>query len=173
MIRGILATLTDGVVRLFAGTGRPGESFEKREFIQHYGFASAPKAGAELVIHVQGNIVTCIASDDRRYRLSLADGEVALYDAQGQKVHLAAGGDIEVVAIAKVTVTAPKVEVVASTVVTMTTPLLEVSGNITAGGDVIATGNVADAGGTKTMAGMRTTYNSHVHGTSPAPTQQQ
>lgn len=54
-------------------------------------------------------------------------------------------------------ITAPEVRVIASTKVAMTTPLLTVSGSIQAGG------NISDAGGTKSMAGMRNTFNQHTH----------
>ena len=92
IIRGILQTITDGAVRLISATGRIGEAFSSREFLQHYGYASSPQPGAELVIVAEGNIITVIGSDDRRYRLALAAGEVALYDDLGQSVHLTRNG---------------------------------------------------------------------------------
>ena len=92
IVRGILQAVTDGAVRLFSATGRPGETFSLREFLQHYGFASYPKAGAELVIAIEGNVITAIGSDDRRYRLALVEGEAALYDDLGQVVHLTRDG---------------------------------------------------------------------------------
>jgi phage gp45-like len=96
IIRGIVQAITDGAVRLFSATGRVygdfTETFSSREFLQHYGFVSRPKAGAELVIVVEGNIITAIGSDDRRYRLAIQEGEAALYDDLGQKVHLTRDG---------------------------------------------------------------------------------
>jgi phage gp45-like len=161
MIRGIVKSVVEGVIKRFSATGRVDENIDNREYFQHYGYTSRPKPGAEIIIIREGNHIIAIASDDRRYRLSLAEGECALYDDQGQKVHLKAGGLIEILGNTKITATAPTVEVVASVKVTMTTPLLEVSGNIVAGG------NVGDQGGTKTMAGMRTVFNAHTH-THPA-----
>ena len=62
------------------------------ERFQQYGFTSHPKVGAEaLVLHLGGSRDhgVVIAVDDRRYRLTaLAEGEVALYDDQGSRVHL-------------------------------------------------------------------------------------
>ncbi|WP_431477838.1 phage baseplate assembly protein domain-containing protein [Massilia eburnea] len=56
------------------------------------GFTSVPKPGAEgVVVFVGGNRDhgLVIAVEDRRFRLKgLASGEVAIYDDQGQKVHL-------------------------------------------------------------------------------------
>jgi len=163
MIRGIVKSVVEGMIKRFSATGRVDEDIDNREYFQHYGYTSRPPAGAEIIIIKEGNHILAIASDDRRYRISLADGECALYDNQGQKIHLKAGGQIDVFALTKVLATAPTVEVVANTKVTMTTPLLEVSGHITCGGNITATGNVADQGGAKTMLGMRTVFNAHTH----------
>jgi phage baseplate assembly protein V len=169
LIRGILKTLIDGAVRLFSAEGRPGETFSKREFLQHYGFASAPKEEAELLIYVSGNVITAIGSDDRRYRLELADGEAALYDWQGQKVHLKAGKEIEIsgcdvltaTANTSATLTAPTVTIVASDHVELQTPTVHCTGDFTADGDVKADGDVSDS--VRSMAGDRTIYNGHKH----------
>ena len=154
MIRGIVNSITDGLVRLFSASGRPGESFDNREFIQDYGFASSPKKGAELVILAQGNTIVAIGSDDRRYRIRLEEGECALYDDLGQKVHLTRAGIIAT-SPKKITATAPTVEIVATVKVKLTTPLLEVSGGIRAGGDV------SDKKGS--MQQMRGIHNGHLH----------
>ena len=154
MIRGIVSSITDGVVRLFSASGRPGESFDKREFIQNYGFASHPKEGAELFIVVHGNVIFAIGSDDRRYRIALAEGECALYDDLGQKVHLTRDG-IVASSPKKITASAPTVEISATVKVHLTTPLLEVSGAIKAGGDV------SDNKGS--MQQIRDIHNGHVH----------
>lgn len=162
MIRGIVIAIAEGVIKRFTASGRPDETISDREYFQHYGYTSRPKAGAEIIIIREGGHFIAVASDDRRYRIALEDGEVALYDALGQKVHLTSTG-IEVESPLKITATAPEVVVVASTKVTMTTPLLDVSGDIKSGGNITAVGNVSDADGTKTMAGMRTAYNAHYH----------
>lgn len=78
-------------VRLLAGEVKDGiEHFEP------YGFTSHPKTGAEAIgLFFDGDrshgIVVVVA--DRRYRLTgLQEGEVALHDDQGQKVHLTRDG---------------------------------------------------------------------------------
>lgn len=85
------------------------------EHPQNYGFTSRPIPGADaLALCVGGRRDHCIVVvvDDRRYRLKgLAEGEVALYTDQGDKVHLKRGGTIEITASSKVTVNAPLVEV--------------------------------------------------------------
>lgn len=62
------------------------------ERFQNYGFTSVPQRGAEAVIaFVGGNRDHALALvvEDRRFRLTgLKDGEVAIYDDQGQKIVL-------------------------------------------------------------------------------------
>ncbi|MBI5550753.1 MAG: phage baseplate assembly protein [Desulfobacterales bacterium] len=175
MIRGKLQAVTEGVIKRFSALGRVAERFVNREYFQHYGFTSRPLAGAEMIVLKQGNVVIAIASDDRRYRLAIVDGEAALHDDQGQAVHLKRdkkvhvyGTDEAIVdAAVSATVTAPQVTVVASTQVTMTTPLVAISGNLTVGGTAVVTGalssvtSVADPTGT--MNAMRQVYNPHAH----------
>jgi phage baseplate assembly protein V len=69
-----------------------GEVQDDAERFQNYGFSSVPHAGAEAVAVFAGGLrshALVIAVDDRRYRLTgLSDGEVAVFDDQGQVVHL-------------------------------------------------------------------------------------
>jgi len=61
-----------------------------------YGFTAVAKAGAEALVGYLGgdsDKAVVISVGDRRYRLTgLAEGEVALYDDQGAKVHLTRSG---------------------------------------------------------------------------------
>lgn len=90
------------------------ENRDDIEYFQDYGFTSVPKAGAEaLVICPQGNRDHMIAVKvaDRRFRLKgLAEGEVALYTDEGDKIVFKRGGTIEVVAATKLEVKSPLVE---------------------------------------------------------------
>lgn len=69
-----------------------GETRDNIEHFEPYGFTSNPHPGAEPLAAFLGGdrshgVVLVVA--DRRYRLvGLAEGEAALYDDQGQKVHL-------------------------------------------------------------------------------------
>lgn len=78
------------------------------EHMQNYGFTSHPLGGDVAVAFLGGNreqgIVLVV--DDRRYRLSLEPGEVAIYDDQGNKVELLRDM-IKVTAVAKIQVDAP------------------------------------------------------------------
>jgi len=134
------------------------------ERFQDYGFTSHPHPGAEAVaacVAGSRDHVLVIAVDDRRYRLAgLAQGEVAIYTDEGDKIVLKRGGTIEVTAATKVRLVAPVVECSGN---------LTVAGSITSGASITAAANVADQGGAKTMAGMRTAYNSHDHSPGPTP----
>jgi len=73
-----------------------GEDKDDVEHFEAYGFTSRPKPGAEHVsVFLDGDRshgITIVVAD-RRYRLKgLAEGEAALYDDQGQKVHLTRDG---------------------------------------------------------------------------------
>lgn len=190
MIRGIVTSVVEGVIKRFSASGRPDESIENREYFQHYGYTSRPLAGAEIIIIREGGHFLAVASDDRRYRLALENGEVALYDDQGQKIHLKRNKEIEISGCdtltatvgVSTTVTCPTVTVIASESITLDTPLvtcsgdLQVDGSINSGVNITATGNISDAGGTKSMSGMREVYDGHTHpehgtggGTTSAP----
>lgn len=138
MIRGILTGLTEGEIKLFSGTGRAGETFTKREFWQHYGFTSRPLDRSEAIILKDGNVVNVIASDDRRYRLAIEEGEVALYSDEGDKVHFKRGKEIEINSGGKVVVDAPQIDLTGETTI---------NGNLHVVGNITATGTIVDTGG--------------------------
>jgi phage baseplate assembly protein V len=78
------------------------------EHMQNYGFTSHPMGGDVAVAFIGGNreqgIVLVV--DDRRYRISLQPGEVALYDDLGNKVALLRDR-LQITAVLKVQVDAP------------------------------------------------------------------
>jgi phage gp45-like len=190
MIRGIIDSVVEGAIKRLATKGLSGENFAGREYFQHYGFTSRPVAGAECILVREGNKIVAIASDDRRYRIAIESGEVAIYDNQGQAVHMRDGNRLQVTCtgvltidaanqvvintqVAQVnagqsaTVTSPLVTVDADTKVTLNTPLVEISGNLTVGGTGVVTGalsskqSVSDPTGT--MQSMRGIFNNHTH----------
>lgn len=94
--RALLSAVNDAVglqvvqVKLLADEVR--DSVER---FQNYGFTSHPKPGAEGILAcVSGNRDhgVVIVMDDRRFRLHLEEGEAALYDDLGHKVHLTRAG---------------------------------------------------------------------------------
>lgn len=78
------------------------------EHMQNYGFTSHPTGGDVAVAFIGGSreqgIVLVV--DDRRFRIGLEPGEVAIYDDQGNKVELLRDM-IKVTAVAKVQIDAP------------------------------------------------------------------
>ncbi len=94
MIRAIIRSVIEGAIKRFTAAGRPDETIENREYIQHYGFSSRPLAGAEAVIIQEGNHIVMIASDDRRYRIGIEAGEVCLYTDEGDHIRFKRGKEI-------------------------------------------------------------------------------
>jgi len=162
MIRGTVISVLQGMIQRISATCRVDETLSNREFIQDYGFTSRPKPGAEVIFIREGNHFIAIASDDRRYRIALEEGEIALYDDLGQIVHLTRDG-IVASSPTKISATAPEITLTATSKVLLVTPTLEVTGSITAGG------NVSDVAGS--MVEIRTTYNAHTHPVVPGVTQ--
>lgn len=75
--------------------GRRGSTTQAAEVFGHYGFSSRPKADAEGIAIACGGVndhLVLIATADRRVKITLAEGEVALHDDLGQKVHLTRAG---------------------------------------------------------------------------------
>lgn len=168
-----------------------GEIRDALERFQEYGFTSRPKSGAEaIVLFLNGerDHGVVIGVEDRRYRVkSLAEGEVAIYTDEGDKIHFKRGRIVEL--------TTQTLKINASTKVEITSPLVTASGlmqvtgnvesaakvtaaaNVEAGANVVATAqvqavsvaasgavsgaSVADA--TTTISALKAAYNSHKH----------
>lgn len=168
MIRAIVQSVVEGVVKRFTAAGRPGETITDREYMQHYGFTSRPLGGAEAVVINEGNHFLMIASDDRRYRIGIENGEVCVYTDEGDHIRFKRGKEIyvksgnkltaeienevdvttkvaKVTASDHVTVTSPNVNVVASSKIMCATPEMEITGDLRIGGGIWAgTGGAGD-----------------------------
>ncbi len=158
MIRGRIQQVIEGAIKRFTALGRFAETIADREYFQHYGFTSRPLAGAEAIIIREGNHIVMIASDDRRYRIALEAGEVALYSDEGDKVHLKRGRKIEVVGGEEVTISTKAAIVTASTSCQVNSPLINLGG---------------DRGGLRFICDERliTWLLNHTHGGGAAPGQ--
>ena len=103
---------------------------------QEYGMTSHPHPGAEVITLSLGGArehMVVIAVDDRRYRLkALAQGEVALYDDRGAKVHLTRTG-LELVDPVEVRISAPKIDLNAPLVIANGSPISRVGDNVNVG----------------------------------------
>lgn len=128
---------------------------DSAEHFQHYGFTSHALPGAEgIALAVGGSTdhTVVINVDDRRYRLAgLQAGEVAIYDDQGQSVHLTRSGIVVRGAGLPVLIT--------------DTPLVTVDSDLHVTGKIDALGEITDLQqtGGKSMSHMRQVYNDHTH----------
>lgn len=162
MIRGIVQSVVEGVIKRFTATGRADETITDRELFQQYGYTSRPLAGAELIVIREGNAFIAVASDDRRYRIAVENGEVALYTDEEDAIHLKRGRVIEitggeqvivntkiatVTATTNTTVTSPLVTVVASDKIVLDTPLAEITGDLAVAGGITSSGTFGASGG--------------------------
>lgn len=163
--RAVAARNTHGKLIGVQVEGLSGETVSG-ELFQHYGYSSAPLAGAEyLVIPVGGNSKhsVVVASEDGRYRITLQDGEVSLYTDEGDYVHMKRGRVIEVVTDTLVIKAGIKVRI--------ESPLVEMSGNQQVQGNIKADGEIEDH--ERSMQDDRDIYNGHDHGGGAKPSQKQ
>lgn len=102
------------------------------EHMQNYGFTSHPTGGDVAFAALGGNreqgIVLVV--DDRRYRIPLQAGEVAIYDDLGNKVELLRDM-LRVTAVTKAQIVAPDIEII---------------GNVKIQGNVVTTGTITNNG---------------------------
>ena len=148
--RAILNAVYDGgKVQLVQASMLADEVRDKMERMAEYGFTSVPLPGAQAVaVFVGGERGhgVVVATGDPRCRMSGLDpGEVALYDDQGQSVHLTRAGIVIKGAGKPIIITdAPKARFEMD---------IEATGNIT---------DNVDSGG-RSMQGMRDVFNGHDH----------
>lgn len=138
-----------------------GELRDGVERAQDYGFTSHPLAGCDAIIVCGGGSreqAIAVVVDDRRYRLKLQPGEVAMYDDLGNAVKLLRD-KVHVVGMQEIHAEAPTVRVGATTVIidadsTTFNSDLAVNGNTTFNGQVTANGKRIDE--THTHSGVQT-----------------
>jgi hypothetical protein len=98
--------------------------------------------------------------------LPCPSGEFWLVHKSGSLLKFHNDGTVELTAAATMTYTATQHHFVGPVQMDNT---LNVNDNVTCGQNITAAKDIADQGGSKTMAGMRGTYNGHHHGSSPTP----
>jgi len=144
--RGVLKLVDDSLKLQSVQVTLLGDQPAYAERFQQYGFTSHPHPGAEAIVAAVGGArahLVALSVDDRRYRLkALAKGEVAIYDDQGQRVHLTRAGIV--------------IDGVGKPVQFVNCPDVHMDGNLHVAGDV------SDKNGS--MQEMRDTYNVHDHG---------
>lgn len=146
--------------------------------LAEFGFTSNPPADSDVVfVFLAGNRTSgiAIATNHQPSRpTGLQPGESQLYDLWGKSIYLTQDNGIVIDAKnTNVTVNnAETVTVNASTKVVLNTPTLEVTGDITSGGNITASGDITDK--VRSMAADRSIYNQHTNGsgtTTPTPQQ--
>lgn len=94
--RGVLSVSNeDTKLRSIDAEYLPGELLGGLEHFEPYGFGSRAFAGSEVLsVFFNGDRShgVVLITADRRYRLKLEEGEVAVFDDQGQKIHLKRDG---------------------------------------------------------------------------------
>lgn len=108
------------------------------EHMQNYGFTSHAKGGDVAVAFIGGNREQGIvlAVDDRRYRIVLQPGEVAMYDDLGNKVELLRDM-VKVTAVQHAEVQAPTIKLIGE---------IELIGNVKIQGNIESTGMITNNG---------------------------
>lgn len=108
------------------------------EHMQNYGFTSHPTGGDVAVAFIGGNREQGIvlAVDDRRYRITLEAGEVAMYDDLGNKFELLREM-VKVTAVQHAEVQAPTIKLIGE---------IEIVGNVKVQGNIESTGTVTNNG---------------------------
>ncbi|MBF0248042.1 MAG: phage baseplate assembly protein [Alphaproteobacteria bacterium] len=168
--RRVLLMIGRGVIKLIDDAGGiqhvqlvalEGETLDRVERFQEYGFTSAPHPGAEAVLAAAAGDRAhslVVGVEDRRYRLTgLAGGEVAIYDDLGQVIKLARTG-IEVTTgqSAGVTVNAPVINANVDKVVVNSNDIHlagEGGAQIARVGDLVAVGTGSSAGNWPIISG--------------------
>lgn len=143
--RGVLRAVTDtGPRQQVQVEMLKDELRDGLEHMQNYGFTSHPLGGDVAVAFLGGNreqgIVLVV--DDRRYRLALLPGEVAIYDDLGNKIELLREM-VKVTAVQHLEALAPTIKLIGD---------LEVVGNVKTTGTI--TNNGKNIGSTHLHGGV-------------------
>ena len=99
--RAVLSALdTKPGVQLAQADGLAGEKLQAAELMQHFGFTSAPPAGAQCIVLPMGGKSAhsvIVATEAGAYRVDgLKSGEVAVYNKSGARIMLKEGKVIEI-----------------------------------------------------------------------------
>lgn len=112
--RGVLDRVSyKGSVRLLQVKLPGGNVLSDIEHLEPFGFTShAPKGAETIVLALAGNgshsLVLLVG--DRRYRMKIDEGEAALYNQFGDRVHIKNNREIELKSAVKVLLDTPKTE---------------------------------------------------------------
>lgn len=158
LARGVVESVDDSpMMRTVQAEFLPGDVREGLEHFEPYGFTSRVKKGAEAIgafFNGDRSHGVVLVTADRRFRLHVEEGEVAVFDDQGQKVVLARDGIVvETPKNLTATVGGNAVATVKGTTtlksgaVTIDAPSVHITGTLSVDGHIKGTGGLAVSGG--------------------------
>lgn len=112
-----------------------GEPLNNIKRVEPYGFSYRPKPGSQTYLLFPSgdrSYGVALVIGDKRYQMTLVEGEVAIHDDEENWVHIKRGGIIEAKAATKVIAE---------------TPLFETSGDAKIGGNLTVIGKTESTGG--------------------------
>ena len=156
--RGVVESVDDSpMMRTIQAEFLPGDVREGLEHFEPYGFTSRVKEGAEAIgafFNGDRSHGVVLVTADRRFRLHVEEGEVAVFDDQGQKVVLKRDGIlVETPKNLTATVGGNAVATVSGTTtlksgaVTIDAPSVHITGTLAVDGHISGTGGLAVSGG--------------------------
>ena len=156
--RGVVESVDDTpMMRTIQAEFLPGDVREGIEHFEPYGFTSRVKQGAEAIgafFNGDRSHGVVLVTADRRFRLHVEEGEVAVFDDQGQKVVLKRDGIlVETPKNLTATVGGNAVATVSGTTtlksgaVTIDAPSVHITGTLAVDGHISGTGGLAVSGG--------------------------
>lgn len=156
--RGVVESVDDTpMMRTVQAEFLPGDVREGLEHFEPYGFTSRVKQGAEAIgafFNGDRSHGVVLVTADRRFRLHVEEGEVAVFDDQGQKVVLKRDGIlVETPKNLTATVGGNAVATVSGTTtlksgaVTIDAPSVHITGTLSVDGHISGAGGLAVSGG--------------------------
>lgn len=169
--RAIIKAVNDGKpIQEVQISALAGESLDRIQRMQEFGFTSNPPAGTDaIMVSLGGNRENSviIATDNRQLRIkNLASGETAVYTDDGTFIHLKKAGNIRVKAATKVLVETALAEFTGNVKIlgnlevvgtSLLTGIVTTMNNILVGINAIVTGIVQAAGFTGPSGGPLST----------------
>lgn len=158
LARGVVESVDDSpMMRTVQAEFLPGDVREGLEHFEPYGFTSRVKEGAEAIgafFNGDRSHGVVLVTADRRFRLHVEEGEVAVFDDKGQKVVLERDGIlVETPKNLTATVGGNAVATVKGTTtlksgaVTIDAPSVHITGTLSVDGHIKGTGGLAVSGG--------------------------
>lgn len=140
-------------IRYFQIQQQGGTALDDVEHFEPFGFTSHPLPNAEAVVlafNGNGSHSIAIVAGDQRYRLEIEEGEAAMYNNFGDKVHIKKDRTISVEAAVKVIIDTPHTHMTGKLTVEES---IAAVGFITSGDYITAVKNI-DAGTNITAVGV-------------------